>query len=216
MSPVDLQFGIVQAFEKGRARVQFPDRENVVSPWLTVGYRRTKDDQEYDPLAIGEPVACLMRDDGTSGVVLCSTYTEDCPVPTDAEQLWTRRFKDGTKIDYDRTAKKLTVHCEGDVEVTTVGDTAITAQGDVNLTAAGDVNVTAEGEAKVQAPQATVTAASNAKVNAPTIDVDASFMLKLNGPLVTIGGLGMPAARLGDMVLGGVIFKGSSKVLIGG
>ena len=133
MCPAELRFGTVQEFAKGKARVVFPDQDGVVSPPLPVGYARTKDDQEYDPLPVGTPVACLMNDNGESGVVLCAIYTDGAPVPEGAEQHWTRIFKDGTKLTYDRAAKALTVECEGDVTVKSKGNAKLEATGTVDV-----------------------------------------------------------------------------------
>ncbi len=133
MCPVELRFGTVQEFAKGKARVVFPDQDGIVSPWIPVGYARTKDDVEYDPLAVGEPVACLMSDNGESGVVLCSTYTEAAPPPEGAEQHWTRQFKDGTKLTYDRETKKLTAELKGDAEVKVTGNAKLEATGTVDV-----------------------------------------------------------------------------------
>lgn len=148
---VELRFGDVQEFAKGKARVVFTDRDKMVSPWLSVGYRRTKGDREYEPLAVGEPVACLMADDGTSGVVLCSTFTDACPVPDGAEQHWTRLFEDGTHLTYDRESKKLTVALEGDAEVTVAGDLSLEVTGNATLEIAGNATVDVTGNATLAA-----------------------------------------------------------------
>lgn len=152
MFPLELRFGTVQEFAKGCARVLFEDRDQVVSPWLSVGYRRTKDDIEYDELAEGEPVACLVTDNGESGLVLCSTFTDAFPPPEGAEKKWTRKFKDGTTLTYDRESKKLTVACEGEVEVVAKGDGTLKATGAVTVEASGTLTVKAATAVSLEAP----------------------------------------------------------------
>lgn len=134
MCPVELWFGTVQEFAKGKAKVVFPDHGNMPSPWLPVGFARTKDDVEYDPLAKGEPVACLMTDNGESGVVVCSIFNDACPPPADAENLWMRQFKDGTKLTYDRETKKFTAELKGDAEFKVTGNARLEATGTVDVT----------------------------------------------------------------------------------
>lgn len=152
MSQLELRFGTVQEFAQGRARVLFEDRDQVVSPWLPVGYRRTKDDIEYEPLVEGEPVACLLADNGESGLVLCSTYTDAFPPPEGAEKLWTRKFKDGTSLTYDRESKKLSVACEGAVEVVAKGNGTLKATGAVTVEASGALTVKAATSVSLEAP----------------------------------------------------------------
>lgn len=129
---VELLQGEVQEFAAGKAKVAFTDR-GIVSPWLSVAYPRTNPDVAYDQLAVGESVWCLLADGGESGVIVGSAYTEAAPAPADAEQLWTKRFADGTTLTYDREAKALTIECEGDVTVKSKGNAKLEATGTVDV-----------------------------------------------------------------------------------
>lgn len=98
--------GIVVAVDEvtGRVRVQFPERDGVVSWWLDVLQDRTKGDRSYwlpDP---GEYVGCMMDEHDEAGAVLGSIFsTEDPPPVADANKRH-RVHKDGAAFEYDRAA----------------------------------------------------------------------------------------------------------------
>lgn len=147
MCPVELKFGDVQKFEAGKVTVRFDD--GLVSPPLRLATGRTKGDTTYDQFAEGEEVAVLMDDNGESGLVLGAVYSEKSPPPDDAEKLWSHRFEDGTKFEYDREAKKLTIETEGEVALTTKGNATIDVTGNVEVKATGTAKLEATGSVTI-------------------------------------------------------------------
>lgn len=113
-----LRFGKISSIDavKGLYRVTFEDDDFVTTPlpYLVKNSKFNKDESPFDE---GEHVACLMDENCENGVILGATNTKsDAPDLGDKD---TRRtlYKDGTFIQYDRKNKKLTISCEGDVEV---------------------------------------------------------------------------------------------------
>lgn len=121
--------GIVSEIDpKGvRARARFPDL-GLETALIPVGQRKTSEDKDYWMPDVGEHVACLLDANAEAGVILCAIYSEQDTPPIDDPDKKHVRFEDGTTIEYDRKAHKLTIQCVGDIE--------IAAQGNMRLTAA--------------------------------------------------------------------------------
>jgi len=121
--------GIVVAVdEQGcRVRVEFPDRDNLVSDWLPVGQEFCVGNQAYRLPDLDTQVACLMDDRCEAGVVICAIYSDADPPPVSDANLYYRRFRDGTVIQYDRAGHKLTADVQGEVEVSATGMIRTTA-----------------------------------------------------------------------------------------
>lgn len=100
-----MRFGYVSDYDefKHRARVRFPDKDNMVSGWLPVGAFNTKKNKDKIPLDIGEHVCCLLSGSGTEdGIILCSFYDDNNEVPEIDKNIRCVHFSDGTKMSYDR------------------------------------------------------------------------------------------------------------------
>jgi phage baseplate assembly protein V len=110
----------------------------------------------------------LLDAQGEDGVVLGCVNSEVDPPPVASADKWHRAFKDGTVIEYDRTAHKLTVD----------------AQGDMTIKASGPIKIEAQN-VEVQALTATVNAQVKTAVNAPLIELNAP--LTKTGPLLVAG-----------------------------
>lgn len=126
-------------------RVQFPDKENVISWDLNVNQVRAG--VVWMP-RIGERVNCLMDKQLKAGTVIGSFYTKENPPPVQTAEKCHITFKDGTVIEYDPAAHRLTadigtgtaaVKAEA---ITLVGDVSITGSLSVSedATVSGDIN----------------------------------------------------------------------------
>jgi phage baseplate assembly protein V len=111
--------GIVVARDpdKMKVRVQFPDRDNMTSNWLPVGVRKSLEDCEYWLPDLNTQVACLMDENYEFGVVVCAIYSDADMPPISNPDLYYKKFKDGTIIQYDRLAHTLNINCVGDITI---------------------------------------------------------------------------------------------------
>ena len=115
------RFGYVSDYDAARhmARIQFPDKNNLVSGWIPVAVRNSLKNHDEHHLDIGEHVFCVMQGNGTeSGCVLCAVYDDTNKSHVGNKDKRSVTFDDGTQIIYDRAAKKLEINCSGDIEIT--------------------------------------------------------------------------------------------------
>ena len=99
-----LKFGIVSDVKpsEGTATVHFDDIDIVSDyiPWITP---RTGNDNENDPLEIGNHVSCLMDEYLENGVILgCIYSTKDKPPTESGANKWVKKFEDGSIFKYDK------------------------------------------------------------------------------------------------------------------
>ena len=123
--------------ERHRVRVEFRDTVTapLVSGWLPVLAPRASADMAFDLPDVGDQVLCLFLGNGLEdGFVLGSMYGAQKP-PVSSGDKFHRTFSDGTVIEYDRKAHKLTVHVLGDISVTATGNISIWAGGVLKLNA---------------------------------------------------------------------------------
>ena len=105
--------------EKHRVRVEFRDTvtAKLVSGWLPVLVPRASADMAFDLPDVGDQVLCLFLGNGLEeGFVLGSMYGAQTP-PVSSGDKFHRTFSDGTTLEYDRKAHKLTASVRGDVEM---------------------------------------------------------------------------------------------------
>ena len=124
------RFGYVSDYDPKRymARIQFPDKDNLVSSWLPVTVPNSKKNHDEFHLDIGEHVFCVMLGNGLeAGVVLGAIYDDTNKPPEGDKDVRKTTFSDGTEILYDRKNHKLKVNCVGDVEVHADGNIKDTA-----------------------------------------------------------------------------------------
>jgi phage baseplate assembly protein V len=128
--------GIVTASNPatGKVRVQFPDRDGVVSDWLPVMQKKTLRDKSFSMPDVGEHVVCMMDEHEEFGVVLGAIYSDADNTPVSSQDKWHHTFDDGTTIEYDRAAHKLSAHVQGDIEVTATGTMTATIEGETTIT----------------------------------------------------------------------------------
>jgi phage baseplate assembly protein V len=121
-----LRFGIVTALDATthRVRVRLPDLDDLETYWLPVLAIRTHRDRVEQLPDVGDHVAVLLDPHGEDGVVLGALYSARDPAPGGGADITAARFADGTVVEYDRAAHRLTIRCVGDIEI--VSDTHIT------------------------------------------------------------------------------------------
>ena len=114
-----LRFGFVTALDEAlcRVRVQFPDLGGLTSYWLHVLRPKTHRDKHYCLPDVGEHVACLLDGAGEDGVVLGAVFGERDQVPVAGVDRHHVRFADGTVVEYDRAAHRLSIVAVGDIEI---------------------------------------------------------------------------------------------------
>ena len=110
-----MKIGIVTAIDPvtAKCRVQFPDQDGVQSYWLPVLHHKTGRDKSYWMPDTGEHVCCLMDDNAEFGVVIGAIYSDADAPPVSSGDKYHVKFDDGTFIEYDRAAHKLTAHVVG-------------------------------------------------------------------------------------------------------
>lgn len=124
------RFGYVSAYDakKHMARVQFPDKNNLVSDWLPVVVPNTKKNRDELHLDIGEHVYCILQGNGLeAGIILGSIYDDKNKPVVANENIRSVTFGDGTVIKYDRKSKLLDIHCVGDINIHADGKFKLTA-----------------------------------------------------------------------------------------
>lgn len=146
-----IRVGFVTGRDPGHLRVQVECRDTVtgalVTDWLPVLVPRAKDDLQYDLPDVGDQVLCLFLPHGREeGFVLGCMYAADAPPVQDGDK-WHRAFKDGTTLEYDRKANRLTARIKGG------GILDVTCDGPATLKAKGPVNVSSQASITLKAPQ---------------------------------------------------------------
>lgn len=133
------EVGIVQEIDQAKclARVIFPDKDNMVSGWLSVVQRNTYGHKSKEMPKKGEQVSCLMDENLEEGEILGGIYSDEDPPPVSEAKGFYIEFEDGSIIEYDEESKKLVAVLVGEAEVTATKITATAPEIVVN----GDVRV---------------------------------------------------------------------------
>jgi len=142
-----LHFGIISETdpENGKARVQFPDADGIVSNWLPISVPKTLKDKFSIPFDVNEHVWCLMDDNLEYGVIGGAIYSKnELPGDLGDADIIGINFEQGLHIEYKRSTRILSI---------TGGN-----QFKVNIT--GDVTVQSATKVKVIAPLVEITAAA--------------------------------------------------------
>jgi phage baseplate assembly protein V len=130
--------------ERGAVRVHLVDVDEQVSYELPVIFRKTLKDKDYWMPDINEQVVCLFSGQGLEqGFVLGAIYSESDAVPVSSNDKWHKVFEDGTVIEYDRVAHKLTADVKGDIEVNATGECDADVQGTVVVKSASSITLKA-------------------------------------------------------------------------
>lgn len=100
--------------KKHTARVEFLDRDEMVSWDLPVLVPSTVDPQDYCLPVEGTDVVCVFLPNGQQqGFIIGAFYTDANPPPITDRKKYLRRFKDGTFIEYDKTTGDLITKTKG-------------------------------------------------------------------------------------------------------
>lgn len=134
-----IRVGFVTARQPEKMRVQVELRDTVTQPlsstWLPVLCPRASGDLAYDLPDVGDQVLCLFLPYGLEqGFVVGAMYGKASPPVTSGDK-WHRKFSDGTVLEYDRAAHKLTAQVQGDVAVTATGDVSVSSAASLTLMA---------------------------------------------------------------------------------
>lgn len=143
-----LRFGIINTADpaKGRYKVEFLEDQDAAGnnfvtaplPYLAINTLYNKAEH---PLDVGEAVVVLMDENCEEGIILGAYNTkENLPVFANQDQSGIT-YKDGTFVKYDRAAKKLTISCEGDVEVIKSTNINLTFSGKMKLNSGANSGV---------------------------------------------------------------------------
>ncbi len=125
--------------KKAKVRVQLLDNDAMVTYWLSVVVQKSQDDKFYWVPDIGELVVCAFFEHGIEdGFVLGAIYNEQDSPPVQDRDKFYIRFKDGTKIEYDRKEHKLRAVVQGDVEIKATGTFKVIG----NLLVEGNIHAT--------------------------------------------------------------------------
>jgi phage baseplate assembly protein V len=137
-----LRFGIISEVKPGFAKVFFKE-DNFVTSWWHVIRRTSLKDKESWPLNPKEHVACMTDEHCNEGVVLGAIESDSDPSEAGAGPGKFRKvFEDGTILEYDKGAHKLTADVKGKVDVLATDD--ITATSQTNIKAKAIVQATIE------------------------------------------------------------------------
>lgn len=142
-----IRVGFVTARQPETMRVQVELKDTVTQPlvsaWLPVLCPRASGDLAYDLPDVGDQVLCLFLPYGLEqGFVVGAMYGKASPPVTSGDK-WHRKFSDGTVLEYDRAAHKLTAQVQGDVMVTASGSVQAEATGDVSVSSAASLTLMA-------------------------------------------------------------------------
>ena len=109
-----IRVGFVNARQPEKMRVKVTVRDTtgaqLVTDWLPVLCPRASGDMQYDLPDIDDQVLCLFLPYGLEqGFVVGAMYGKQTP-PVQSGDKWHRTFSDGTMLEYDRGAHKLSVN----------------------------------------------------------------------------------------------------------
>lgn len=104
---------------KGTVRVKLMDTDRIVSWELPVLSARTFNNKSFDLPDINEQVMCIFLPNGMEqGFVIGSVFSSADPPPVSDQNKKHYAWPDGTWLEYDRAAHKLTGNVNGVVELT--------------------------------------------------------------------------------------------------
>lgn len=156
--------GIIQEIDAKamKARVNFPDKEGLVSPMMPLVVAWAQANRSYCMPDIGEQVACLMDDNLESGCIVGSIYGGSETPPEESGDVAAVHFSDGTVVRHDRASKTLTVQCAGTVAVQAAVLITLTAP-EVGVVSGGAMNFDCDGPCRIKSK-------THIGIEAPRID----------------------------------------------
>lgn len=117
-----------------KARVEFPDNQNIVTYELPIIQPHTAKDKFYSMPTIDEYVLCAFLPNGLeAGFILGSYYSEPTPIPVQDENKFNITFEDGTVLEYDKGEHILKADVKGEADIKVEKDITIKAEGNINI-----------------------------------------------------------------------------------
>ncbi len=109
-----------------RVRVNINGR---VTAWLPIPAEIGRNFRRWRPLRVGTQVlvACPSGDPANA-IIVQILYSDALPPPATSESVDLILWNDGTRVEYDSAAKRVTVHSAGDMTLSAVGALRIDAQ----------------------------------------------------------------------------------------
>jgi len=136
MEELHLVYGLVTEWKPGYARVKLETYDAIVTDWMPIIKRRAMNDDENWPLEINEQVACLVDAFCGTGVILgAMSNNVDTPDAAAAAGKMRIKFSDGSFIEYDKTAHKLSTKV-GTTQFSMTGSETKVEMGTTKLTMA--------------------------------------------------------------------------------
>lgn len=141
------QEGIVSAVDsaKHKVRCKIPALEDLETAWLAYLAPNAGSNQFYCLPDEGELVAILLDAKGEGGCVLGTIYNTEDPTPVQDQNIWMKKFNNGTQISHNRKTGEVMVHTTGQVTVT-AATAVVTAQTTINGNTTLNGNLSVLGE----------------------------------------------------------------------
>lgn len=139
-----VQEGIVSQIDPTTHRIKatIPALEDFETAWLPFLVPNAGGNQFYCLPDKGELVAILLDSRGEGGWVLGAIYNSKDPVPTTDNDIWLKKFSNGTEISHNRKTGEVCVKTNGTVKVQ-AGKVEIIAPTEItgNVQIKGNLNV---------------------------------------------------------------------------
>lgn len=140
-----------------KIRVQAGGMTSAWLPWPAEVGRNFK---RWRPLRVGQQVVMLAPSgELAQAVVVGMLYSSSVDAPANSPDRDLVEFDDGTRLEYDSAAHKLTATVKGSAEITTDTTLKANAGTDAEVTAGGNVNATAGAAINLSAPAINLTGA---------------------------------------------------------
>jgi phage baseplate assembly protein gpV len=153
-----LQFGIITEVnaETGKARVKFPELDNIVSSWLPISVPKILTDKYSIPFDINEPVWCVMDEHCENGII-AGAYPNKNALPDGGEASKVRvKFNHSLTIEFDRDTSTLSIEGNGKININVDQECNITCQS-AKIESLTKVEVIAAAEVDITAPLTKIT-----------------------------------------------------------
>lgn len=113
------QEGIVSQVDAKRYKIKvtIPALEDFETAWLSYLTPNAGGNQFYCLPDVGELVAILLDARGEGGCVLGTIYNNQDLAPASSNDIWLKKFSNGTTIEHNRKTGNLTIHTSGKVIV---------------------------------------------------------------------------------------------------
>jgi phage baseplate assembly protein V len=128
-----IRAGTVHAVDLGKARVKV-EIGALVTDWLPFPAVAAGKDRTWRAPSVGEQVLVLSPSgEMAAGFVVGSFYTNTNSAPASEDTIVRTTYRDGTVVEYDTSAHRLTATVKGDAVITASGTLAATVAGNVSV-----------------------------------------------------------------------------------